>query len=375
MKKLLLIPIFLYSLTFQAQFNEDAPWIESINTKRAKSSNPVTFKEIITAFDSYWETRDPNVRGSGYKPFKRWENHWKNYVKEDGTLPSAAEIWNTTLEAKQAKSSLADLSNWISLGPSDFANRSTSYLNIGRVNAIIVDPNNSNTYYSGAPAGGIWKSTDSGATWIPLGDNLPQIGVSGIAIDFNNSNIIYVATGDDDGGDTSSVGVLKSIDGGLTWNTTGLNTTNSPTSMNDIYISPSDSNTIWVATNNGVYKTGFSRTQSSYDDAVQKLFSSLEMIENKLEHQDYLVGNILTEADIRFVPTLLRFDSVYYVHFKCSLKKISEFKNISRYLKNLYSNDAISSTTNFEHIKRHYYFSHEHINPHRIIPIGPENLF
>ena len=132
---------------------------------------------------------------------------------------------------------------------------------------------------------------------------------------------------------------------------------------------------IYKNINNGVYKTGFSRTQSSYDDAVQKLFSSLEMIENKLEHQDYLVGNILTEADIRFVPTLLRFDSVYYVHFKCSLKKISEFKNISRYLKNLYSNDAISSTTNFEHIKRHYYFSHEHINPHRIIPIGPENLF
>jgi len=132
---------------------------------------------------------------------------------------------------------------------------------------------------------------------------------------------------------------------------------------------------IYKNINNGVYKTGFSKTQASYDDAVQKLFSSLEMIEDKLEHQDYLVGNILTEADIRFVPTLLRFDSVYYVHFKCSLKKISEFKNISRYLKNLYSNDAISSTTNFEHIKRHYYFSHEHINPHRIIPIGPENLF
>ena len=132
---------------------------------------------------------------------------------------------------------------------------------------------------------------------------------------------------------------------------------------------------IYKNINNGVYKTGFSKTQASYDDAVQKLFSSLEMIEDKLEHQDYLVGNTLTEADIRFAPTLLRFDSVYYVHFKCSLKKISEFKNISRYLKNLYSNDAISSTTNFEHIKRHYYFSHEHINPHRIIPISPENLF
>jgi len=108
MKRLLLISVFLCSLSFQAQFNEDAPWMESIKTKKAKSSNPVTFKEMVTAFDAYWETKDPNVRGSGYKPFKRWENHWKNYVKEDGTLPTAAEIWNTTLEAKQAKSSLAD---------------------------------------------------------------------------------------------------------------------------------------------------------------------------------------------------------------------------------------------------------------------------
>ena len=132
---------------------------------------------------------------------------------------------------------------------------------------------------------------------------------------------------------------------------------------------------IYKNINNGVYKTGFSRTQNSYDEAVQKLFSSLDMIEEKLENQDYLMGSVLTEADIRFVPTLLRFDSVYYLHFKCNLKKITEYKNISLYLKKLFVNDAISSTTNFEHIKRHYYFSHEHINPNRIIPIGPEILF
>ena len=132
---------------------------------------------------------------------------------------------------------------------------------------------------------------------------------------------------------------------------------------------------IYKNINNGVYKTGFSRTQNSYDEAVQKLFSSLDMIDEKLENQDYLMGSVLTEADIRFVPTLLRFDSVYYLHFKCNLKKITEYKNISLYLKKLFANDAISSTTNFEHIKRHYYFSHEHINPNRIIPIGPEILF
>jgi len=128
---------------------------------------------------------------------------------------------------------------------------------------------------------------------------------------------------------------------------------------------------IYENVNNGVYKSGFSTTQASYEDAVIKLFSTLDMIEKLLEKQDYLVGNVLTEADIRLVPTLIRFDCVYYLHFKCNLKKINDYKNISRYLKNLFKKIPISSTTNFEHIKRHYYYSHDNINPHRIIPIGP----
>ena len=127
--------------------------------------------------------------------------------------------------------------------------------------------------------------------------------------------------------------------------------------------------------NNGVYKSGFSKTQSAYEDAVTKLFSSLEMVDNILEGKEYLVGNQLTEADIRLIPTLLRFDSVYHVHFKCNLKKISEFKNISNYVKKLFNIPAINSTTDFDHIKRHYYFSHESINPNRIIPLGPEIPF
>ena len=130
---------------------------------------------------------------------------------------------------------------------------------------------------------------------------------------------------------------------------------------------------IYENVNNGVYKSGFSTTQASYEDAVYKLFSTLDMIEKLLEKQDYLVGNVLTEADIRLVPTLIRFDCVYYLHFKCNLKKINDYKNISRYLKNLFKKIPISSTTNFEHIKRHYYYSHDNINPHRIIPIGPES--
>ena len=130
---------------------------------------------------------------------------------------------------------------------------------------------------------------------------------------------------------------------------------------------------IYENINNGVYKSGFSRTQEAYEDAVTKLFSSLEMIDEILEDKEYLVGNVLTEADIRLIPTLLRFDSVYYVHFKCNLKKISEFKNISSYVKKMFNNPAINTTTNFDQIKRHYYYSHEHINPYRIIPLGPNS--
>ena len=98
---------------------------------------------------------------------------------------------------------------------------------------IAVDPSNSNTYYVGAPAGGIWKSLDAGKNWSPLTDSLPQIGVSGIAIHPTDSNIIYIATGDDDAGDSYAVGVWKTIDGGTTWNNTG-NIPGNPNIMNDI---------------------------------------------------------------------------------------------------------------------------------------------
>ena len=123
--------------------------------------------------------------------------------------------------------------------------------------------------------------------------------------------------------------------------------------------------------NNGVYKTGFAKNQEAYEEAFKTLFETLDKVDQRLEGKDYLVGDTLTEADIRLVTTLLRFDSVYYVHFKCNYKKISEYKNLSRYLHKLYQMDAIRSTTNLEHIKSHYYYSHKFINPHRIVPIGP----
>ncbi len=131
-------------------------------------------------------------------------------------------------------------SSWNSIGPQNVGIFPGRLPGTGRTNAIAVDPNNPNTWYVGAPAGGIWKSTDAGSSWTNLFDDFPQIGVSGIAIDPNNSNIIYIATGDDDAADSYSVGVFKSLDGGASWQETGLNPSNSNvnTLMTEIIIDP-----------------------------------------------------------------------------------------------------------------------------------------
>lgn len=257
MKQILLLTCLLVWGLMSAQFNQDAPWMQNI-PENVNASEP-TFQEIQQAFNQYWETHDPNVKGSGYKPFKRWEYIWENEVDENGYLPTAADQWNAwqNIVASQSQNNAVqtDLSNWQPLGPVSHTNTGSWSSGQARINAIIVDPNNSSTWYIGTPAGGLWKSTNSGNTWTTLTDNLPQIGVSGIAIDFSDSNTIYIATGDDDAGDTQSAGVFKSTDGGLTWNQTGLNPSNTPSSMNDIYINPSNSNMLWVATNQGVYRT------------------------------------------------------------------------------------------------------------------------
>jgi putative glutathione S-transferase len=126
---------------------------------------------------------------------------------------------------------------------------------------------------------------------------------------------------------------------------------------------------IYENVNNGVYRSGFATNQTAYDMAVTPLFNTLDKLDAHLEGKNFLVGNKLTEADIRLVTTLVRFDLVYYIHFKCSQKRIADYTHLSRYTKQLYQLDAVRSTTNFEHIKRHYYFSHESINPHRIVPL------
>ncbi|GFD88648.1 glutathione-dependent reductase [Tenacibaculum sp. KUL152] len=124
--------------------------------------------------------------------------------------------------------------------------------------------------------------------------------------------------------------------------------------------------------NNGVYKSGFATTQDAYEEAVEALFNALDTIEERLGKQRYLVGSTLTEADWRLFTTLIRFDPVYHGHFKCNIKQIADYPNLFGYMKELYQHPGIAQTVNFDHIKRHYYYSHTMINPTQVVPVGPQ---
>jgi putative glutathione S-transferase len=127
----------------------------------------------------------------------------------------------------------------------------------------------------------------------------------------------------------------------------------------------------YKAINNGVYRSGFATTQVAYEEAFNELFAALDEIEVRLSRQRYLVGNRLTEADWRLFTTLVRFDAVYHGHFKCNLRRIVDYPNLSNYVRDLYQVPGVAETVNFEHIKRHYYGSHKTINPTGIVPLGP----
>ena len=129
---------------------------------------------------------------------------------------------------------------------------------------------------------------------------------------------------------------------------------------------------IYHAINNGVYKCGFASTQEAYEEPFNALFAELDNVEAILDKNRYLTGPQITEADWRLFTTLIRFDAVYVGHFKCNKKRIADYPNMSNYLRELYQISGIADTVNMEHIKKHYYGSHDTINPHLVVPLGPE---
>ena len=128
---------------------------------------------------------------------------------------------------------------------------------------------------------------------------------------------------------------------------------------------------VYDTVNNGVYRCGFASGQDAYDQAFDGLFATLDFLDELLGRQRYLAGDRITEADWRLFPTLIRFDAVYLTHFKCNLRQIDDYANLSNYLRELYQMPGIADTVNMSHIKQHYYASHLSINPHGIVPGGP----
>ncbi|MBM3428918.1 MAG: glycosyl hydrolase, partial [Bacteroidetes bacterium] len=214
------------------------------------------FYEVQQAFNEHWQNIPrPYPKGKGFMAYKRWEWFMEPRVYPSGNrmAPNAIELAKTQSPGLFPPAS-GSAGLWTYIGNT---NVPTNGGGAGRVNSVRVQPGSTTTYYACAPSGGLWKTTNSGTSWTCMNtDFLSALGVSDIAIDPNNTNILYIATGDGDASDTYSLGVLKSVDGGLTWSTTGLNwaVSNSRTTSR-IIMHPTNSNILLVATSNGIYKT------------------------------------------------------------------------------------------------------------------------
>lgn len=218
------------------------------------------FAEIVKSFNEYWEGKDYTERGKGWKQFKRWEWFWQTRLTQDGKLPNHSDYFRELQNHRQSgtprknKSDKTMAASWTSLGPSASPG---GYAGLGRLNCVAVHPTNSNILWVGAASGGLWKTTNGGGTWTTNTDGLASIGISDIAIDPNPPyTTMYIATGDRDAGDTYSVGVLKSTDGGSNWSPTGLNwDTGDYYVIGRILIDPSNSNILIAATNGGIWRS------------------------------------------------------------------------------------------------------------------------
>ena len=268
MKKIVCVAFVFSSL---AGISQQSNWVQKMHDPS------VNFYETQQAFNSWYaqtdtvnmkkkQTDSNEAKGAegenelpGYEQYKTWEYFMapRVYPSGDVTLPSTdMERFNKYLadrSSKKEKTPTAFESAWTFLGP----NQEPSNGGVGRVNVVRFDPTNNSIIYVGAPDGGLWKSTNSGVSWTELNtDKLPVIGISDIAIDPTNNQIIYIATGDADASDTYSAGVLKSTDGGTTWNTTGLNwAVSSGNTISRLLINPTNTNIIYAGGNRGIYRS------------------------------------------------------------------------------------------------------------------------
>ncbi len=213
------------------------------------------FFETQKAFYAYWEGREA-TRGTGYKPFKRWEYYWQSRVNADGSFPAPDKVsreYNNYIQAHPEQAGLkTGQAVWTELGPksrTDFG----GYNGVGRVNAIAFSPVDTATVYVGAPNGGLWVTHNSGHTWASTTDKQPTLGVSAILVSKANPNSILIGTGDRDGGDSHGLGVYRTTDGGATWAPSNTGMGNVTVGMFEQ--APTNENFILAAANGGIFKT------------------------------------------------------------------------------------------------------------------------
>lgn len=271
MKRFILLVL---SIVLSGGFLFSQDWINDLPQDKLENGT-LTLPDIQKAFYDYWEPYNVDkgyymvdgekVKAPYYKQFKRWEWYWEKRVDpETGAFPSKEQLDNAFASVTDNKSTNG---NWSSLGPSTSPG---GYAGLGRMNCVAFVPGNNSEYYAGSASGGIWHTTDDGATWTVLNDTTPVLGVSDILVikPVTGPNTLYIATGDRDGGslwslggqqsnDNNSVGVLKSTDGGVTWQPTGLSfTVSQKVRVNRLLMDPNSAyQTIYAATSNGLYKT------------------------------------------------------------------------------------------------------------------------
>lgn len=256
-----LVCIFSFLMISSGLKAQQTGWRQEIIKK-----NPQNYFEIKKAFNEYWKGRTPQ-RGTGVKPFQRWLWYWESRVDKQGNFPPASITWNEWAKYEAAhdlKSSNASFGNWGYAGPDSAPG---GYTGMGRVNCIVFHPTNQNIFWAGTASGGVWKTENFGQTWTTTYDQQPVLGISDMVVNYLHPDTLYVATGDGDRGsgqdvnntkkgDTKSIGVLRSKDGGLTWETTGLNFLISDQKLiGRIVMNPSSTNTLLVAASDGIHKT------------------------------------------------------------------------------------------------------------------------
>ncbi|HXB38981.1 MAG TPA: PKD domain-containing protein [Bacteroidia bacterium] len=255
MKKLIIIAGLQFAAFafFAQQENDYAKLLDDPNA---------TLQQKQAAFQEYWKNRDHTEKGKGWKQFKRWEYMMSTRVDASGRVPNPMLVFTEWKKAhaqfenknnQRQNNSTQATATWQYIGPSSGVPNGGG---AGRLCFITFDPVTPSTMWVGSPAGGLWKSTNSGASWTVVNDHLANLGAAHLAIDPTNSNIMYLSTGDRDATDTYSIGLLKSIDGGLTWNTTGLSyNVSQMRNVNCVLIDYTNTQILYAATGSGVYKS------------------------------------------------------------------------------------------------------------------------